>query len=124
MTILCSPKVTQHHGEVKCSLPPANACSCPRARQVRTASPAVVRLLVFLGARMPSHALNTLRASGADDRRTNRTPVGVDEIAGLALPWGKSCSSCGSLYPSTNGSFLPSAEVLPSGRASSADRDR
>ena len=37
--------------------------------------------------------------------------LGVDDIsAPPLLPGGKSCSSCGSLYPSTNGSFLPSAE--------------
>ena len=39
----------------------------------------------------------------------------MDDVALLTFAHGqirsKSCSQCGSLYPSTNGSFLPSAEA-------------
>jgi hypothetical protein len=45
----------------------------------------------------------------ADDATANRTPSAW-MISLFSLPTGKSCSWCGSLYPSTNGSVLPSAE--------------
>jgi len=74
MTILCSPRVTQHHEAVKSLLPPPNAILAHGQDTCKPALPALVRVLVFIGARMPSHALSTLRASGADDGRANRTP--------------------------------------------------
>jgi len=48
-----------------------------------------VRLLVFLGAWMPSHALNTLSASGADDGRANRTPSAWMKLLASPLALGQ-----------------------------------
>ena len=55
------------------------------------------------------------RAPGGDDGGTTRTPSAwMISFAVFAhgQTCSKSCSWCGSVYPSTNGSFLPSAEAL------------
>src|ERR1017187_7645918 len=74
MTILCSPKVTQHHGQVNTPLPPG--WTFLPTGKIR-ASPRLATLpvlAVFTRAQMSSRKLSTLRACGADDETAPRTP--------------------------------------------------
>jgi len=59
-------------------------------------------------ARMSSRNPSTLRACGADDGTANRTPSAWMISLARFSPKGKSCFSCGSLFVSGNGLFLPS----------------
>jgi hypothetical protein len=52
MTILCSPKVTQHHGRVNGALPPSKAVLPASKTPADPSSPALGRLAVFVGTRM------------------------------------------------------------------------
>ena len=74
MTILCSPKVTQHHDQVNCDLPPANAVFASGQDTCGPAPAELGQLAVFIGTRMSFRKVSTLRASGADDGTANRTP--------------------------------------------------
>src|ERR1700736_4417665 len=69
-------------------------------------------LIVFTCTQMSSRKLSTLRACGADDGTATRTPLAWMILLNLFWHCGKSCSSCGSLLVSRNGSLLPSAEAL------------
>src|SRR5437773_8622579 len=74
MTILCSPKVTQHHGQVNRYLPPANAVFASGQDTCGPAPAELGQLAVVIGTRMSFRKVSTLRASGADDGTANRTP--------------------------------------------------
>ena len=71
MTILCSPKVTQHHGQVNPCLPPFlpvwQGTGGPAAAELGP-------LAIFIGTPMSFRKMSTLRVGGADDGTANRTP--------------------------------------------------
>jgi len=98
MTILCSPKVTQHHGQVNDALPPGSAVLPAGKTRADPASSALGRLAVFIGTRMSFRKLSTYAPAARMMERQTARLSGVDDIAGLPLlPEGKSCSSCGAL---------------------------
>src|SRR5437879_3534389 len=81
MTILCSPKATQHHSHVKGALPAGNAVFANGQGTCEPAWPALGWLVVLIAARMSSRKLSTLRDCGADDATANPHAFGVDDIA-------------------------------------------
>ncbi len=74
MTILCLPKVTEHHDRVSSLLQPGKAVFANGQIMCEPGPPHSVGLIVFTCARMSSREPNTLRACGADDGTANRTP--------------------------------------------------
>jgi hypothetical protein len=87
MTILCSPKVTQHHCRVNGAcrrITPFLPAGKTRADRPREDSRS---LAVFIGARISFHKLSTLRACGADDGTAKRTPAAwMISLASLSCP--------------------------------------
>ena len=82
--------------------------SCHRASRPRTRADATFS--VPSGDPIRSRKLNALRISGADGVHPSPPSAWMISLAPV-LPEGKSCSSCGSVYPSTNGSFLGSSAL-------------
>ena len=74
MTILCSPKVTQHHGQVNTPLPPGWTFLPTGKIRARPRLATLPVVAVFTRAQMSSRKLSTLRACGADDETAPRTP--------------------------------------------------
>jgi hypothetical protein len=94
MTILCSPKVTQHHRQVKRPLPSGSAVFARRASHAASRSRQHWR---FDRHTMSSHKPSTLRVLRRGWRNGKTHAFGVDDIVGPSLAHGKTCSLCGSL---------------------------
>ena len=87
MTILCSPKVTQHHNQVTGPLPPGKSFF---ARGQITREPGLATpqwLIVLMGRQISFRKLSSLRGCGADDGTAARTPSAwmISPAAFLAL---------------------------------------
>jgi hypothetical protein len=87
ITILCSPKVTHHHGQLGGVLPPGKSVFLPHGKccaGLALPLPAVGR---FAGTRSLSCDLSALRAFGADDGKAPRTPLAwmISLVSLLAL---------------------------------------
>jgi len=81
MTILCSPKVIQHHRRVRSPLPggtPFLPVGKIRSRRPRRLS---INRPLSRERGDTCRELRALRACGADDGKAARTPFGVDDIA-------------------------------------------
>ena len=107
MTILCSPKVTQHQRQVNRPLPSGSAPFAAGQVKLRAG---LASTGVLIGTRCRPTSRAPYAPPARMTERQNATPSAWMISLSPLLPSGKSCSSCGSLYPSTNGSFLPSAE--------------
>ena len=74
MTLLCSPKVTQHHSQVNAHLSPGKAVfgrgQITRGPQRRY----IPQLDFFIGPQIVSSKVSNLRACGADDVTATRAP--------------------------------------------------
>src|ERR1039457_4172126 len=87
ITILCSPKVTHHHGQLGGVLPPGKSVFLPHGNccaGLALPPPSVGR---FAGTRSLSCDLSALRAFGADDGKAPRTPLAwmISLVSLLAL---------------------------------------
>jgi len=74
MTLLCSPKVTHHHGQLGGLLPPGKSAFLPRGKWCAGCRCLPRRSIVSPAPADSSCGLSALRAFGADDGESHRTP--------------------------------------------------